>query len=166
MIATIDGTLNSVNPGVIAAAGNYAALDVISQSATNGAGVAWVFDRIGRKDGGGGVICGAEINFSAASMVATTRLWLFTANPSSCELDDNAAFDLVAADRGKVVGHIDFAALADHGAVSYAQNITVRLPYQCAATDDALYGILLFIDAETNEAASMTCAIKLHVDQD
>lgn len=159
----IRGTLNGSSPGTIAAAGNYADDDVISQSATDGVGVAWVFDAVVRENGSGGWIGGARITFSAQSMVAATRLWLFDANPTACELDDNAAFSLDADDRAKVVGFIDFPALTDQGEVVYADSMDLNLGFKCAAADDALYGILQFKDAETNEAASMTCDIHLHI---
>ena len=158
----IRGTLNSVSPGVIAAAGNYAALDVISHSAT--VGVAWVFDAVARGNGLGGYIVGATIASDSAAMVARTRLYLFDANPSGCNFNDNVANSIVIADQAKLLGYIDFPALVDIGTICAAQNITDRLCFKCASGDDAIYGILVFLDAETNETASMTVDIHLHVD--
>lgn len=157
----VTGTCDGAN--TIAAAGNYAARDVISNDATASQGDHWVFTNVARVTGGSGFISGACIQFSAQSMVARTRLWLFNAVPSASELDDNAAFSLDADDQAKLATPypIEFDALVDDGEIVQGQN-TDKIPFQCAA-DRNLYGILEFIDAETNEAASMTCAPILFV---
>ena len=159
---TVLGTLSGASTGVIAAAGDYAANDILSNSATNGAGVAWVFDRISRQGGGSGWIMGARLTCSVDALVPRMRLWLFDANPSASELDDNAAFSLAVADRTKLIGYIDFNALTDAGAVSVTVRDDLRIPFKCAAGDDAVYGILQTLDAFTNESAGMTVTISLH----
>jgi hypothetical protein len=162
---TVRGTLRGRVSGVIAAAGNYAALDVISQSATDGEGEAWEFADVARV-GTGGLIIGASVSFSAQSMTARTRLWLFTDNPQSCELDDNAAFSLDIDDLDKRLPYIDFPALVDFGEVTFAQNISDRIGFQLPTDGSKLWGILQFVDAETNEAADMTATITLHILED
>lgn len=156
---TITGTISSVAAVVCPAAGDYAAADVISNSTS--AGVAWVFPSAARFLGGKGVVRTAFITFSQVLVVATTRINLFSANPSASELRDNVAYAVNAADIPKQIGHIDFAAVA--GGRSFSQN--VYLPYACAAADDALYGILQFIGAEANESTSMTVSVGLGVDR-
>lgn len=161
---TIRGTLAGVDPGVIPAAANYTALDVFSNNATTG--THWVFANPGRNEGGAGIIRHATVTASAAAMVAKIRLWLFNAAPSASMLNDNVAFDLKAADRAKVIGYFDFPALVDVGDVAYAQNSAINLPFQLAAGSTTLYGITQFIDAEANEAASMTVALSLGIEID
>lgn len=163
--ARVFGTLAGVSP-VLAAAGNYTSGDVLSQSATNGEGVAFVFDAIARVAAGSGIITKAIITSSVEAWNPTMRLWLFHTNPSGCELDDNAALSIVVADRAKLVGYIDFAAGADVGTISYVQNADVRLSFKCAAADDALYGILQVTEDATDESAEMTLTIELHALQD
>ena len=160
------GTLSSATAGVIAAAGDYAALDVMSNSATAAAGVAWNFNNIGKTEGASGWIVGLKATASAASMTTRLRLWLFHTTPTASELDDNAAFSLDADDRTKTVGYITLPALVDHGEVAYAQDFDIRVPFFCAVNDRDLYGILQTVDAETNEAASMTVTLELSVVQD
>lgn len=157
------GTLAGVNPGVIAAAGNYAAGDVLSNSATASAGVHWVFDGIA-PTGGSGYITKVVVTCSAEGLLCRFRLHLFNAVPSGSELDDNEALSIVVADRAKWIGYVDLPAMADLGTMTGAQSIDVRLKFDCASDDDALYGILQTLDAETNEAASMTVGILLSAD--
>lgn len=159
---SVAGTLNGVNPGVIAAAGNYDANDILSQSASNGVGLHWVFDAIA-PTGGAGFITKALITCSATGLLCRFRLHLFNAVPTG-ELDDNAAMSIVIADRAKWIGYLDFPAMANLGTMSAAMNDTVRFKFDCASADDALYGVLVTLDAETNEAAGMTVAITLSVD--
>ena len=160
------GTLAGATAGVIEAAGNYTALTVVSNSDTGGAGVAWNFNNVARGLGGSGLIIGLKTTASAASMTTRLRLWLFHTTPTASELDDQAAFSLDADDRTKVVGYITLPALVDHGEVAYAQDLDIRIPFRCVESDSDLYGILQTVDAETNEAASMTITLELNVVQD
>lgn len=108
----------------IAAAGDYAAGDIVSESATNGAGTAWRFGGIENRAGQGSHITRAFIVGSgtgADAVTAVYKLWLFNANPSTSELDDNAAKSFSAADMANFIGIITFKAMADQGAVSYAE---------------------------------------------
>lgn len=164
--ATIRGTLNAVSPGVIAAAGDYAANDVLSQSATNNAGVHWVFTNAARSAGGSGWITKARATCSVDAMATRLRIWLFDADPTETEKDDNAAFSLASADRAKCLGYIDLPAFSDAGAVSFAQNTTERFRFVCASASRDLFAIVQTLDAITNEAASMTLDLHLTVDQD
>lgn len=164
-VARVLGTLNGVSP-VLAAAGDYAAGDVLSDAATNGTGHAFVFAGMARQAGGSGIVAKALITSSVQGWVPAMRLWLFHALPAACELDDNSAFSLDADDRDKVVGYIDFEAGFDAGEVSFVQNTDVRLAYKCAAADTSLYGILQVTEAATNESAGMTLTVALHSLQD
>lgn len=164
--ANVLGMLSGATPGVIAATGDYAANDVVSNAVTDGQGVAWVFDNVVRGNGLGGWILGAVLTCSVDAMVPRLRLWLFNDTPASSELDDNSAFSLAAADRVKIVGYIDFNALGDAGAISVSVRDDLRLPFKCAASGAALYGVLQTLDAFTNESAGMTVTISLHAVSD
>lgn len=157
------GTCGGAN--TVAAAGNYAAGDVISNDADNGEGAAWVFSGCARIPAGGGFISGAYVQFSAQSMVARCRLWLFNELPTASELDDNAAFSLDADDQDKQATPypLEFTALVDHGEVVCGYCFD-KVPFQCAGSSVSLWGILQFIDAETNEAAAMVCKVALFID--
>lgn len=157
----VTGTLAGDAAPAIAAAGDYGDNDVLSNSASNGAGVAWVFPDMATEAGGAGEIVGAILTTTATSIVATFRLWLFDANPAASELDDNAAFSLHADDQAKLIGVIDFAACAPFGGVAGSFTSTLAKPYRCADGDTDLYGILQITDATTAEAAGMVVIVKL-----
>lgn len=160
-------TLNGAAPGTLAAAGDYAALDVLSQNATNGAGVAWVIPGAARVNGGMGRITGGIITTSVDAFAAKFRMYVFDANPSASELDDNSPLSIAAADRAKLIGTLQWATDGtDVGAISLNElTNTLPLPFKCAAADTALYGILVTVDAETNESASMTVDVWLLIEQ-
>lgn len=164
--AFVRATLNAVSPGVIAAAGDYGALDVLSQSASNGVGVHWVLPSIARVSGYGGVIKRIIATLSVAAVTAQLRLHFFNAAPTTTEKDDNAAFLLDADDRAKYLGYIDLPALATSGSseVSFAQ-ISTEFAFKCVGTTD-LYFIVQTIGAFTNETAGMTLDFQVTASQD
>lgn len=147
-----------------AAAGDYAAGDVISESATNGVGTAWSWAAAARETAGTGTITRATLTCSEDAVAAQYRLWLFNDNPSASELDDNAVFELALADRGKVIDYIDFLVPIDGGTAVSVATARPNIPFKTVAT--TLYGILQFLGAEANETASMTVHITLQIVQD
>jgi hypothetical protein len=161
----ITGTIDGTN--IIAAAGNYAAGDVVSNDADAGEGDPWIFTGIARESGGSGTITKATLECSEDSVVARVRLWLFNAVPTTTEMDDNEAFNYDADDAGKFIGWITFPALVDAGEVSVAftKDGDLPLPFKCVGSAN-LWGITQFLDAETNETASMTFRLKLMGIQD
>ncbi len=158
---SVEGTVGGAN--IIAAAGDYAAGDVLSDSTS--AGVAWLFTGLARVSGGTGTIYNAEINCSVDALVPRFRLWLFNSDPSNSVRNDNAAKSIVAADRSKLIGYIDFPAMIDIGTVSYAQNQDSRVGFTASGSAN-IYGILETLDAFTNETASMTIQIRLQAIQE
>lgn len=159
------------------AAGNYAAGDVVSESATNGVGTAWRFGGIESRAGQGSYITNANIVFSGAgadAVAAVYKLWLFSANPSTSELDDNAAKSFSAADMANFLGILTFQAAVDQGSVAVAvldlaktqipfMVVPVRAP-QVAGSDGvpmSIWGVLEDTSGETNEAAGMVVTINL-----
>lgn len=156
-VTTVTGTTNGAN--TVAAAGDYAALDILAHSASNGVGVNWIWSNAAAVAGGSGTITRVLIRGTAETMTARIRIWLFNAaTTTATEMDDNAAFLLDEDDYGKLLGWIDMPAMARAGASGepfVTQNIDVRFAFACNA-DAHLYGILQLLDAETLEAAGMS----------
>jgi hypothetical protein len=161
----------------IAAAGDYTAGDVVSESASNGVGTAWRFGGIENRAGEGSHITRAFIVGSEDSLTAVYKLWLFSANPSTSELDDNAAKNFSAADMANLIGIITFKAMADQGATSYAEvdPDNTDMPFHVIPvmtdyigviggsnlTGSSIWGVLEDTSGETAETASMTLSITL-----
>lgn len=148
--------------GTIPAAGNYAANDVVSDSTS--AGTAWDFAVAPRK-GFAGYITYAQLLCSATSVASRFRLYLFKNTPTS-NLNDNVANTAIAAaDIDESVGYIDFPTTSSKGGYAESQvtigDPTCPMKFNCDQDDDTLYGILVVLDAETNESASMTVQITL-----
>ena len=150
----------------LTAAGDYAAGDVLSESATNGVGTAWTFSGMARANGGKGQILNAWVKCETTNLTPRLALYLFNATPTS-ELDDNAANTaLLHADLSKYVGVIYYQAMAEYGGDSEASpSPTTLFPiqYQCAVADTALYGILITLDAITGETAGDDITVTLEV---
>lgn len=153
----------------IAAAGNYTAEDVLSESAT--AGTVWTFDAVVRANGLSGYISKAQVLCETTAQTPRLTLYLFKVTPTS-NLNDNVANTAVLhADEANYLGKIDFPAMEDLGGDSdtVATPSTVGnlpLAFVCEYNDDAIYGILVTRDAITGEAAGADYIIKLTVDQD
>ena len=156
----------------LASAGDYAAGDVMSDSATGGAGTAMSFTGIAKTKGAGGYITKASILCSTTALTPKLTLFLFNAVPT-CELDDNAANTaVVAADQASYVGHIDFPAMEDIG-TGMSQTLAtpstygnLPLAFNCAYNSNILYGVIVTRTAITGEAASMTLRINLTTEWD
>ena len=145
----------------VAAAGDYAANDVVSNSATESAATAWTFEGMAPDVGKAGCIFSASIACSEDDVSGSRfRLFLLNEQPApGTVLADNAALALDAADRDKIVAYIDFPAMIDVGSFSMSQSVGTNYGYYTA---DKLYGVLQILDAEADEAAGMTITIKLH----
>lgn len=151
-----------------AAAGDYADNDVISNSASNGTGLALEFANAVRVTGGAGKVVGGSINIVAGTNVpATIGLQLFSQTPTATELDDNAAEGGVgAADAPYYLGEILFAAGTDYGAgtIKPPSTLTPAAPLLVFAAATSLFGRLIFRDAETGETAGMTVIVTLYIE--
>lgn len=158
---SITGTCGGAN--TVAAAGDYADNDVVSNSAT--AGVPWWFPGAARVPGGGGIIKRFTLSCSTAAVVASWRLHLFTEPPITSALNDNVAFDLKNADRLKWIGFIDLTALADIGDPSANCNSALNFQFVCAPDSRDLWAILQITDADANESAGMTIIPQLGITQ-
>lgn len=143
----------------LAAAVAYTANDVLSESAASGTD--WDFDEVVRENGGCGEIVGATIQSESESVTPRCRLFLFTAAPTNCNLNDNAANTAPDASDlpSTFVGFIDFPAMSSLGttdsvavANSNVPSCNLPLPFVCDEDDDALYGVLVTKDGFTQTA--------------
>lgn len=153
--------ISSTASVAVAAAGDYAANDVVSNSATEATAVTWKFPGMAPGDNRPGAIYSASITCSEDDVSGSRfRLFLFNedAHPATV-LADNAALAIGAEDRASFQCYIDFPAMIDVGSYSLSQSVGVQYGYK---TSDKLYGILQILDAEADETAGMTITITLH----
>lgn len=146
----------------LAAAGDYTAEDVLSESAT--AGTVWTF-LVGR---GSGYLTKAQAICETTALTPRLALFLFKATPTS-NLNDNVANTaLLHADLANYIGRIDFPALSDIGGDSEAvatPSTTGNLPLAYVADKDGkIYGVLATRDAITGETAGDDMTIILTVE--
>lgn len=145
---------------LLAATTNYVAEDVLSESATNGVGTAWVFSDMGES----GAIRKAMVEIQTTALTPQITLYLFSAKPTS-ELDDNAANAAPSiADWPFYQGRIDFPALEDLGGVSASvatESTYGNLPLLYSGCKGRLYGIAVTRTAITGETANDKMSIKL-----
>lgn len=159
----VRATTNSVSPGVIAAAGDYTALDVLNHSTS--AGLAWIAPSIARAAGTGGTIVQVRATLSVAAVVVRLRLHMFNAVPTVLQ-NDNVALVLDLDDRAAYLGVIDLEALHTSGSSEYAW-AEAREPFPFQTNADAnLYFVVQTLDSFTNETAGMTLDIALTAEQD
>lgn len=148
-----------------AAAGNYAPNDIVSESATDTAGVANVLPLGGR----GEVVKFTKVlaKCSEDSVVWRLRLHFYDYNPDSddVEMDDNVAADFAKTATGRTgyKGYLDIPAMADGGtAMAYAEAKLLSEQFACAEDDFNLYFVVQTIDAEANEAAGMSLEFEFY----
>ena len=151
----------------LAAAGNYVAEDVLSESAS--AGTVWTFSSMVSVNGGWGYIVRAQAILETTALTPRLTLYLFTATPTSAVNDNVANTALIHADLANYIGKIDFPAMADLGGdseslASPSTSGNLPLAFICAEGDTALYGILVTRDAITGEVATDEMTIRLVVE--
>lgn len=152
----------------LAAAGDYAAEDVLSNNATTGR--AWYWPKMARRKGGGGKITKASALCSTTALALRLTIYLFRSQPTSA-LTDNAANTAVAtADRYKYVGRIELPAMSDLGGNSEAiatpdTGSNLPLKFRCAQGEEGLWGIVVTEDAITGEAAGMGLKIEFEIEE-
>jgi hypothetical protein len=147
----------------VAAAGNYTAEDVISNSAT--AGVAWEFKNVG----GSGYITKAQVQCETTAQVQRLTLYLFKATPTSALNDNVANTALLHADLDNYIGRIDFPAMEDLGGDSETLATpstygNLPLMFESEPSTGSIYGILVTRDSFTNENGTDDYSIALTVE--
>lgn len=152
----------------LAAADDYTAEDVLSESASEG--TVWTFAAIARANGASGYITQAHAMWETTALTPKLTLYLFNAAPTT-NLNDNVANVAPAyADLSQYIGKIEFPALEDLGGMSESivtSSTAGELPlaFRCADDADDLIGILVTQDAITGEAATKAMTVRLTVEQ-
>ena len=150
-----------------AAAGDYAAGDAISASATDTLGRAiWVPD-LARPPGGVATIMTIVAKCSEDAVLASLRLFWFLEEPqpAAVEMDDNVAFDLkTAIGRNICLGNgILLNAFNDRGtAAAMSTTSDIREPLRCGPGRMGLWMLPTFEVAEANETAGMTIDFEVY----
>lgn len=124
----------------------YTALDVVGQDPAANMEFATGLDL-----GAGFVIYGARLRIDAAAIPAgmtSFRLHLYNAAPTA--IADNAAFNLIAADRAKYLGYVVIPEPVDNGDTLWGQSDHVNFTGKLAAT--SIYGVLQTVGAYTPTA--------------
>ena len=163
------GALKTISVSqALAAAGEYAAEDVMCNDATTG--IPWTFAAVSRTNGAYGYVTKAQALLETTALTPRLTMYLFNATPTS-EMDDNKANAAPAyADLAQYVGKIDFPAMEDLGGMSEAvatPSTTGNLPlaFKCASDADDLIGILVTRDATSGATATDVMTIRLTIEQ-
>ena len=143
-----------------AAAGDYAALDVMSASATDTAGTATYVPNLARTAGGVVTFQTIRVKCSEDAVLTSLRLHFFNAAPlaAEVEMDDNAAFSIAtAAGLAKHQGSVLLNAFVDIGVAESSSNTSgLQESFKCATGQTGLWMVVTTEVAETNETANMT----------
>lgn len=137
----------------------YAAGDVVgTDAATN-----LIFSNVLPDNGAGFVILGARLRIDVAAIpsgMTGFRLHLYNAAPTA--IADNAAYNLIAADRAKYLGFITISGVRDNGNTLWGQDDGLNITGKLAAGSATLYGVLETIAAYT-PTASVVKTVTLNV---
>ncbi|HWT46726.1 MAG TPA: hypothetical protein VN085_12205 [Vicinamibacterales bacterium] len=138
----------------------YTSGDIVSNSAS--ATTLMKFARMARSCAGSGALVKARLVTDNTSDTSSYRLYLYTKSEAGLTIPaDNAAATTLYADKDKLVGYIDFAALtkasgtntAAHalwtGGIGSTTEPSGELFYVTDAADTALYGVLVVLGALT-----------------
>ena len=151
----------------LAAAANYDAEDVLSESAS--AGTAWIFTVVGIQ-ASSGIISNAVALLETTALTPRIRLYLFNAVPTSALNDNVANTAVLHADEANYIGSIELGAMSDLGGDSEANaaegTAGLSLRFKTGASDNRLYGIAVTEDAITGETATDDLIIKLTIERD
>lgn len=170
MATEVIGKLKTVSvTKALAAAGDYAVGDVLSESAS--AGTVWTFSAIAASNYRGGYITKAIALCQTTGLTPRITLFLFHTTPT-CTLNDNAANTAVLwADKANFVGSIDFPAMEDLGTgvsqsiATPSSSVSIPLEFETATNADDLIGVAVTRDAITGESATMNLTIALTAEQ-
>ncbi len=154
----------------IVAAGDYAAEDVISDSAS--AGTVWTFEKVAAVPGGSGTINKALILCQTTDQAHRTRLYLFNNSTLTGIKNDNVLSTTpVYSEASKCIGWIDYNGFEDKGGCSQTLSTpstsgNLPLSFKCEVNNRDIYGILITLDAFTNETGTAGYFIALEIIQD
>ncbi len=144
-----------------AAAGDYAAGDIMSDSVTDTAGQPMFFAGVVSAAGQVAILDKVVAKCSEDAVLARLTLHFYWEQPTAAEveMDDNVAADFAktAAGRNKYVGSVPLAALADMGtAMAMSTTGSLREMLKTSPASTGLWCVVQINDAEANETANMT----------
>lgn len=143
-----------------AAAGDYAANDIISNSATGDAGVANQLTGFSGSTGGVVELDRISMVCSEDSVLFRPRIHWYGSNPAAAdvEMDDNAVSDFAKTATGAAayLGKTDLPAFADMGTAMAQTEVDNLAKLLKVGSSNTLYFVLQTLDAEANETANMT----------
>jgi hypothetical protein len=90
------------------------------------------------------IITGADLRIDVNAVPAgmtSFRLYLYDVSPTA--ILDNAAWDFVSGDRGKLLGYVDLGSPVDVGSTLYVQATGINLQVKLASGSTSLYGELV-----------------------
>ena len=152
-----------VSSKYLAAAGNYDAADVLSDSATAANATTFQFDV-----GESGVIEKAMVLTSETAETFRVHLKLYSRKPT-CILTDNVKnTGVLLADVPYYIGPIDFMALEEIGDVGHSEATVTpstvgNLPLSYVCPGGIAYGVAVTRDATTTESVGMSLIFKLQI---
>jgi len=169
-IGTMSGVVKTIRKTVeLAAAGDYAAEDVLSNSAS--AGVAWSWLALFRADNTKGYITKVHAMCEVTALTPRLTIYFFKAAPTNCNLNDNVGNTAPHhSDKANYVGKVDLPALEDLGGMSEAvasPSTYGNLPLlvEAASNADDLHGVVVTRDAITAEVATMELTLDVTMEQ-
>ncbi len=149
-----------------AAAGDYAAGDVVSTNVTDTLGVALSLGPVVNVAGQVAILDKVVARCSEDSILARLRLHFYRDNPlpTEVEMDDNIASDWAKTVNGynKYVGSVPLVAFADMGtAMSMSTTGNLREMFRTGNTTN-LWFVVEILDAEANETAGMLLSFEFY----
>lgn len=135
----------------------YTALDVVGKSVAANL----IFENAG-PSGGQVIINSISLRVDVAALPATMgtfRLHLYNAAPTA--IADNAAFNLIAADRAKYLGYVDIPTPTDIGDTLWSESNSLGKIVKLATNSTTLYGVLQTIAAYDPTALTVK-TVSLH----
>ena len=151
-----------------AAAGDYAAGDVLSNSATDGVGRSIYVPSLTRLAGGTPIVMNVVATCNEDAVAFSLRLHFFRVSPvaADVEMDDNVPFDAA-----KLVGAVDnwagsilLNAFVDRGtSIATSETFDIRQIFRCAPHDNGLWMVVTAETGEANETAAMRLTFDFYV---
>ncbi len=140
----------------------YAPADALSDSTS--APTVLTFSGMARQPGAGGWIVDTVLTVSvAATLLPSAELWLF--DTTVTPVNDNVAFTITDAEALTLVAVLPFTVGYKSALNAGMHSDRTMIPYQCAATSTALYGLVVMRNAYT-PTGSEVWTFRLKVSRD
>ncbi len=154
--------------GTLAAAGNYAAEDVLCWTVTSANALAWRFPNAVKHKGGSAAIVKASLALGITAQVPRITWYLFSAEPTSERGDNLVNVAPSLADLDFYIDKITLPASDDLGGMSTTTatpNTTGNLPlsFTCGGNSRDLYVMVVLQDAFENETPNQVIHMKMGI---